>query len=88
MKQSNYDHTLQTKVNKDELSSEQEQSQQKIKQPISRGKKIFRYQIFFYGYCYYCSNFGHKAANCGIKFRSMQLRRSHNEQWLQHRTKQ
>jgi hypothetical protein len=42
----------------------------------------------FYGYCYYCSNFGHKAANCGIKFRSMQLRRSQNEQRLQHRTKQ
>jgi hypothetical protein len=87
-RQSDYDHTLQTKVNKDELNSEQEQSQQKLKQPISRGRSIFRYQNLFYGYCYYCSNFGHKAANCGIKFRSMQLRRSQNEQRLQHRTKQ
>ena len=45
----------------------------------------FRYQVFFHGYCYYCSNFGHKAANCGLNFRNMQ---SKNNQSMQHRTRQ
>ena len=33
-RQSDYDHTLKTKVNKDELNYEQEQRQQKIKKLI------------------------------------------------------
>ena len=60
----------------------QKQSQQKGREPI------FRYQIFFHGYCYCFSNFGHKDANCEFNFRSMQLRISKNSQLLQHRTRQ
>jgi hypothetical protein len=55
---------------------------------MPRRRPSFRYQNFFHGYCFYCSNFGHKIANCQIKFRDMQPRRSRNKQSLQHRTKQ
>ena len=40
----------------------QKHSQQKEIPPI------LRYQIFFYGYYYCCSNFSHKAANCEFNF--------------------
>ena len=55
---------------------------------IPRRRPSFRYQNFFHGYYFYYSNFGHKIANCQIKFRDMQLRRSRNKQSLKHRTKQ
>jgi hypothetical protein len=55
---------------------------------MPRRRPSFRYQNFFHGYCFYCSNFGHKIANCQVKFRDMQLRKSRNKQSLQHRTKQ
>jgi hypothetical protein len=32
------------------------------------------YKEFFYGYCFYCSNFGHKAINCSLRLRHEQLR--------------
>jgi hypothetical protein len=54
---------------------------------MPRRRPSFRYQNFFHGYCFYCSNFGHKIANCQIKFRDMQLRRPGNKQSLQLRTK-
>ena len=44
----------------------------------------FRYQNLFHGYCYCCSNFGHKATNCAFNFRNIQ---SNNRQLLQHITK-
>jgi hypothetical protein len=50
-------------------------------------RSSFKYQNFFHGYCFYCSNFGRKIANFQIKFRYVQLRRSRNKQYLQHRTK-
>jgi hypothetical protein len=59
-----------------------------MEQQIPRRSPSFRYQNLFHGYFFYCSNFGHKIANCQIKFRDMQLRRSRNKQSLQHRTKQ
>ena len=67
---------------KDKSRFTQEQSHQQMRQPR------FRYQVFFHGYCYYCSNFGHKVANCAFKFRSMQLRMSNNDELSQHRTRQ
>ena len=84
---------MQTKGNADETSTKiknsdkkyqprfvQEQSQEKGRHPR------FRYQIFFHGYCY-CSNFGHKVANCVFNLKSMQLNISKNSQLQQHRTR-
>ena len=38
-----------------------------IRQPFSRYKELF------YGYCFYCSNFGNKAVNCSLRLRHEQL---------------
>jgi hypothetical protein len=59
-----------------------------MEQQIPRRRPSFRYQNFFHGYCFYCSNFGHKIANCQINFRDTQLRKSINKKSLQHKTKQ
>jgi hypothetical protein len=84
--QSNHVSTLPPKANKDKMIPDKKQRYQKMEQQMSRIRPSFRYQNFFHGYCFYCSNFGHKIANCQIKFRDMQLRRSRNKQSLQHRT--
>jgi hypothetical protein len=34
-----------------------------------RRQPFSRYKEFFYGYCFFCSNFGHKAVNCSLRFR-------------------
>jgi hypothetical protein len=80
--------TLPPTANKDKMIPDKKQRHQKMEQKIPRRRPSFRYQNFFHGYCFYCSNFGHKIANCQIKFRDMQLMRSRNKQYLQHRTKQ
>jgi hypothetical protein len=59
-----------------------------MEKQMPRRRPYFRYQNFFHGYYFYCSNFGDKIANCQIKFRDMQLRISRNKKSLQHRTKQ
>jgi hypothetical protein len=87
-RQSDHVSTLPPKANKDKMIPDKKQRYQKMEQQIPRRRPSFRYQNFFHGYCFYCSNFGHKIANCQIKFRDMQLRRSRNKQSLQHRTKQ
>jgi hypothetical protein len=80
--------TLSPKANKDKMIPDKKLRYQKMEQQMPRTRPSFRYQNFFHGYCFYCSNFGHKIANCQIKFRDMQLRRLRNKQSLQHRTKQ
>jgi hypothetical protein len=87
-RQSDHVSTLPPKANKDKMIPDKKQRYQKMEQQMPRRRPSFRYQNFFHGYCFYCSNFGHKIANCQIKFRDMQLRRSRNKQSLQHRTKQ
>jgi hypothetical protein len=67
---------------------DKKQRYQKMEQQMLRRRPSFKHQNFFHGYCFYCSNFVHKIANCQIKFRDMQLGRSRNKQSLQHRTKQ
>ena len=75
-KQSECEHTMQTKAietstkikNSDhnyQPRIAQKQIQQKGRQPR------FRYQSFFHGYYYCCSNFGHKVANCAFNFRNI-----------------
>jgi hypothetical protein len=84
-----YDHesSLSPKYNKDNMIPDKKQRDQKMEKQMPRRRSSFSYQNFFHGYCFYCSNFGHKIVNCQIKFRDMQLRRSRNKQYLQHRTK-
>jgi hypothetical protein len=44
-----------------------------------RRQPFSRYKEFFYGYCFYCSNFGHKAVNCSLRIRREQLRFPRNK---------
>jgi hypothetical protein len=37
--------------------------------PPQRRQIFSRYKDFSYGYCFLCSNFGHKAINCSLRFR-------------------
>jgi hypothetical protein len=37
--------------------------------PAQRGQSFSRYKRFLYGYCFFCSNFGHKAITCLLRFR-------------------
>ena len=39
-----------------------------------RRQPFSRYKEFFYGYCFYFSNFGHKVVNCSLRLRYEQLR--------------
>ena len=84
------EHTLQTKGN--EASTRIRNSNQNYQPRIAhkhseqKGKPPrFKYQIFFHGYCYCFSNFGHKATKCAFNFTNIQ---SKNSQLLQHRTRQ
>ena len=48
-----------------------------------RRQPFSRYKEFFYGYCFYCSNFGHKAVNCSLRLRHEQLRFQRNKYFPQ-----
>jgi hypothetical protein len=37
--------------------------------PTQRRHFFSRNKGFFYGYCFFCSNFGHKAITCSLRFR-------------------
>jgi hypothetical protein len=50
-----------------------------------RRQPFSRYKEFFYGYCFYCSNFGHKAINCSLRLRHEQLRFQRNKYLPQQR---
>jgi hypothetical protein len=45
-------------------------------QTAQRRQPFSRYQGFFYGYRFFCSNFGHKVVNYSLKFRYDQARHS------------
>jgi hypothetical protein len=50
-----------------------------------RRQPFSRYKEFFYGYCFYYSNFGHKAVNCSLRLRHKQLRFQRNKYFPQQR---
>jgi hypothetical protein len=56
--------------------------------PAQRRQPFSRYKDFFYGYCFYCSNFGHKAVNCSLRFRHEQSRHPRNKYLPQQRMRQ
>jgi hypothetical protein len=53
--------------------------------PPQRRHIFSRYKDFFYGYFFFCSNFGHKAINCSLRFRYEQSRYSMNNYLPQQR---
>jgi hypothetical protein len=59
--------------------------QQERNQFAQRRQPFSRYKEFFYGYCFYCSNFGHKAVNCSLRSRNEQLRFQRNTYFPQQR---
>jgi hypothetical protein len=59
--------------------------QQERNRFAQRRQPFSRYKEFFYGYCFYCSNFGHKAVNCSLRPRNEQLRFQRNKYFPQQR---
>jgi hypothetical protein len=53
-----------------------------------RRQPFSRYKDFFYGYCFYCSNFGHKVVNCSLRFRHKKSRYPRNKYFPQQRMRQ
>jgi hypothetical protein len=61
---------------------------QKVYRPPQRRQFFPRYKNFFYGYCFFCSNFGHKAIICSLRFKYEQSRYSMNNYLPQQRLRQ
>jgi hypothetical protein len=59
--------------------------QQERNRFAQRRQPLSRYKEFFYGYCFYCSNFGQKAVNCSLGPRNEQLRFQTNKYFPQQR---
>jgi hypothetical protein len=73
---------------RDNTLSAQRNHQHGINRPSEGRQPFSRYQGFFYGYCFFCSNFGHKAINCYSKFRYEQSRHSRYRYVPQQRMRQ
>jgi hypothetical protein len=56
--------------------------------PPQRRQIFSRYKDFFYGYCFLCSNFGHKAIKYSLRFRYEQSKYSMNNYLPQQRLRQ
>jgi hypothetical protein len=69
-------------------SSAQGNHQHGRNRPAQRRQPFSWYKEFFYGYCFFCSNFGHKAVNCSLRFRYEQSRYSRNKYLPQQRMRQ
>jgi hypothetical protein len=59
-------------------SVDQRDYQHEISRPPQRRHTFSRFKDFFYGYCFFFSNFGHKAINCSLRFRYEQSSFSRN----------
>jgi hypothetical protein len=68
--------------------SSQENHQHGRNRPAQRRQPFSRYKDFFYGYCFYCSNFGHKAINGSLRFIHEQSRQPRNKYLSQQRIRQ
>jgi len=55
-----------------------DQARHKFKSATQQGRSSTpMYENFFYGYCFYCSNFGHKVADCRAHQRNYQIRKAY-----------
>jgi hypothetical protein len=52
---------------------------------LKEGQPFSRYKEFFYGYCFYCSNFGHNVVNFSLRLRHKQLIFQRNKYFPQQR---
>jgi hypothetical protein len=68
--------------------SVQRNHQHGINRPSQRRQLFSRYKGFFYGYCYFYSNFGHKVVNCSLRFKYEQSKYSRNRYLPQQRMRQ
>jgi hypothetical protein len=59
-------------------SVDQRNYQRERNHPTQRRQYFTRYKAFFYGYFFFCSNFGHKSINCSLRFRYEQSNFSKN----------
>jgi hypothetical protein len=57
----------------------QKNHQHERNRPAQRRQPFSRYKDLFYRYCFYCSNFGHKAENCSLRFRHEKSRQPKNK---------
>jgi hypothetical protein len=69
-------------------SIDQRNYRHEINRPPQRRQTFSRYQCFFYGYCFFCSNFGHKVVNCFLKLNYEQSRHSRYKYLPQQRMRQ
>ena len=76
-----YNSSLQSRKHEEEVKNIM------TRRSISRKQPKFRYQIFFNGYCYCCSDFSHNAVNCVFNFRNIQRRMFSDNQMMQHKLK-
>jgi hypothetical protein len=53
---------------------------------LKEDRHFSRYKGFFYGYCFFCSNFGHKTINYSLRFRYEQSIYSTNNHLPQQRS--
>jgi hypothetical protein len=68
--------------------SGQRNHQHGINRLSQRRQSFSKYKVFFYGYYFFCSNFGHKAVKCSLRFRYEQSRCSKNDYLPQKRLRQ
>jgi hypothetical protein len=67
-------------------TSSTQRSHQHGRNQSTQGRQPFsRYKEFFYGYCFYCSNFGHKDVNCSLRSRHEKSRQPRNKYLPQQR---
>jgi hypothetical protein len=52
-RQLEHESTLSPKANKDKMTPDKKQRDQKMEQQIPRRRPSFKYQNFFHGYCFY-----------------------------------
>ena len=76
---------IESEERRNNVLSTKRHHQQERNQFVQRRQPFSRYKEFFYGYCFYCSNFGHKAVNCSLRPRNEQLRFQRNKYFPQQR---
>ena len=77
--------SIESEERRNNVASAQRCHQQERNRFAQRRQPFSRYKEFFYGYCFYCSNFGHKAVNCSLRPRNEQLRFQRNKYFQQQR---
>jgi hypothetical protein len=70
---------IESEERRNNVLSTKRRYQQERNQFVQRRQPFSRYKEIFYGYCFYCSNFSHKAVNSSLRPRNEQLRFQRNK---------